>query len=290
MVGVFWMRTILTAVIVIMTFLPEIAVANEGSVTPIIFASTGHKSCKKDKDKRRNSPYNTSLHPEIEAVIDTWQDVYHEIDPIVIHACFEYGVQPFGGRQVFKYTMNNNAIGTVEMGEKALLDQIDYEYIEPAIDAAIMRITEAIDSTGDHVLYLVGHSWGGWLTMKLATLLPDNVKIAGLVTLDPVSPLDCWPNQYIRLGPGYIKNCRQAPSDIDFDEQQDILERVQGEWNHYFQRQFYFAQSGPIESLEDQIRSFKLRVTRWTINHHTKLQEDDVIWDNFLGLMQRTLL
>jgi len=275
--------------IILLGFLPETALARKAAVTPIVFASTGHKSCQKDFKKRKNSPYNVSLQPEVDGVLEKIKEEFDGVEPKVIYACFEYGKEPFGGRQVFKYTMNNDAIGTVEMGKKALFDKIDYEYIEPAIDAAAYRINEVINETENHVLYLVGHSWGGWLSMKLSTLLPPDINIAALVTIDPISPLDCWPNQYIRLGRGYIKDCKQAPRDIGYDEQQLILDRVGGEWMHYYQRQFYFAMSGPIEALETDVRSFKLRVTRWTINHHSKLQSAKLIWKNFFGVMKKRL-
>ena len=95
--------------------------------------------------------------------------------------------------------------------------------------------------------------------MKLATLLPSDIRIEALTTIDPISPLTCWPNQYLRLGRGYINGCHQAPTDIGLLEQKDILDRIGGEWNHYYQRQFYFAKSGPIASLKEGVRSFKIK-------------------------------
>lgn len=269
--------------------LPTQVIARPATFQPIIFASTGHKSCRKDGDKRKNSPYKITLEPHVSKLIEELKKTFDNIDPKVIYACFEYGKEPFGGRQTFRYTLPNNEIGEVKMGKKALFDRIDEEYMEPAIDAALVRLNDEINAARNHAVYFIGHSWGGWLSLKLAQTLAPDVNIDGMVTIDPISPLDCWPNLYIRPGPNYIKNCRQFPKDITPEDQEWIKDRVKGEWMHYYQRQFFFAKSGPLSALKEGVRSFKVKVKRWSINHHSRLQSEPRIWRHMTTTLKRRL-
>lgn len=249
------------------------------NITPIIVAPTGHKSCRTDKWGRKDSPYSNSLKVEVDRVVAELKSQYESIEPRVIYSCFDYEKLIFGGKLHFKYTKENNEIGKVELGNWVLFERIDWSYIEPVVTELATYVNEVASQVENPQVYLIGHSWGAWLNMKLAEMLPPDLKIPGLVTLDPVSPLDCWPNLYLQLGPNYLKSCHQAPTDIGVEEQENIFNRVNENWRHFYQMQFIFLSSGPLEYLKDGIHSFHIKYKRdiWYY-HHGAVQHEKQVW------------
>ncbi len=74
-------------------------------------------------------------------------------------------------------------------------------------------------------MIILGHSYGGWLAMQTAALLlADRKLVTALLTIDPLSPLECDFKTF--------KGCQRAPQDIP----QETLERVSrevGSWINY---------------------------------------------------------
>ena len=103
-------------------------------------------------------------------------------------------------------------------------------------------------------IVLIGHSWGAWITLKLAEI--NFHKKVFLVTIDPISFIHCQP-----LGPW--DGCNKFPTDID----QNALFFTK--WYNYFQRK------SPLHSN---------RAERATKNVVLSLQHNDIkynkeIWD-----------
>ena len=47
----------------------------------------------------------------------------------------------------------------------------------------------------DRFSYLFGHSYGGWTAIQTALHFKNEVEIGALVTLDPISPVQCKANE-----------------------------------------------------------------------------------------------
>ena len=105
------------------------------------------------RGRRKKSPYNIALEPELTKIVKELSVTYPNAEPKIIYGCFEHSVAPFGGLQTFRYSTKKKGIAVVEMGKRALFDKIDYEYMEPTIDAAIGRINEVVNDTENPVSF-----------------------------------------------------------------------------------------------------------------------------------------
>jgi hypothetical protein len=103
---------------------------------------------------------------------------------------------------------------------------------------------------------LVGHSYGGWTAMKLAPLLDPKFKLEVMVTLDPISKVECTPQGFIDVlvsgapQPG----CLRAPRDIS----QAVIDKIKPEkpWVNYYQTDFNLLHSSPINQVKNVKKSY----------------------------------
>lgn len=103
-------------------------------------------------------------------------------------------------------------------------------------------------------VYLHGHSYGGWVAAQTAAALPTSVELRMLVTVDPISPNECAPSNYLRAAaspaaaPWILAGCQRAPADVTAGVRRAVLDRLpDGAWRHYYQRNFLPLRSGPFE-------------------------------------------
>lgn len=90
--------------------------------------------------------------------------------------------------------------------------------------------------TADTAVYLVGHSHGGWYSMKVVEAL--KYPVAGLFTLEPISASGCDTITYMHNRDKKVRTwaeqpmraCRQAPSDT---RNQLIADKIEGSWLNY---------------------------------------------------------
>jgi len=135
-----------------------------------------------------------------------------------------------------------------------------------------------IDGDDQRVAWMFGHSWGGWLAMNTALEIPAVTEIKGLVTLDPISPMNCESSSFLGgllLGVPK-KGCTEAPSDMK-DHGEKIAERT-GRWAQYYQTQATYVHSGVIKSADiNQVVRYQGADGR-DFAAHQMVDDDQNIW------------
>jgi pimeloyl-ACP methyl ester carboxylesterase len=100
-------------------------------------------------------------------------------------------------------------------------------------------------------IVIVGHSYGGWLSMFLTTRLSPATKVDTLVTVDPISQVYCTIADVLKRFSMYYNQetpkpgCQQAPADMNPDGYRRIAGRSRI-WRQYFQARTSPLRSGPI--------------------------------------------
>lgn len=112
-------------------------------------------------------------------------------------------------------------------------------------------------STADinHRIFVIGHSYGGWVAMKMAEDLNAQAgQLAGLVTIDPISRKDCTYTNWT--------NCLGAPRDFGDDALRGIKEKT-AHWANFYQTTTPFLHSSEIAQADVNT---KLDATHFTID------------------------
>ncbi len=147
----------------------------------------------------------------------------------------------------------------------------------------IAKLEHEISLTKNKSVLLLGHSYGGWLAMKSVLSLATPIKIAGFITLDPISQVDCKPHQFGTrlalqvLGEPSLPGCQRAPSDISAEDRGKIAARSPYWWN-LFQTATPELHSGPIlEAVHNEFVSYDNITYKGTAHGH--MQEDPRVWN-----------
>jgi Alpha/beta hydrolase of unknown function (DUF900) len=115
-------------------------------------------------------------------------------------------------------------------------------------------------------IYVVGHSYGGWLGMKLVdSWSGDPNVIKSLFTIDPISKSRCSVTRPI--------GCLRAPPDIDTAARQHIKD-VTEVWENPWQSTTLFLHSSAIAEADSN--PF-FRAEHWEVNN------EESIWTDFHG-------
>jgi len=123
--------------------------------------------------------------------------------------------------------------------------------------AAIKALT-----TNDRPVFLIGHSHGGWLSLKTAIALVEERNIAGLFSLDPISRINC--------NPGRLAGCLEPPRDIPTADYEKVAAGTDL-WRNFYQSQTFYLRSGPIDQADSNTR---LRTS------HQQLDVDPAVWQS----------
>ena len=209
---------------------------------PLVVLMGGNTSCRADSSGRADSPYATGLYRRFVGLRDLLK-AQRGIDARYITTCY-------GNTEQIRYA-TSNAPDTIEATTREQL---------PAL---IRRLQSGSE------IYILGHSYGGWLAMKTGVELADQ-PIRGMFTVDPISRVDCNAS-------GGIAGCTRAPRDIGVTEREKI-KSASDHWRNFFQTQTVWLHSSPMDEADvnSQIRAA-----------HTSIDSDDGTWNEinavFLG-------
>ncbi len=161
--------------------------------------------------------------------------------------------------------------------------------LTPFFDA-VAALTEG----RQHPLYVMGHSYGGWLAMYLAWYLPTNTDIALLYAVDPITPAHCSASSYLWAvanpfnASAALAGCQRAPADFTLADRSYLREHVRaGGWRHFYQRNFVPLRSSAYTDGVTPHRSYDLSpmLTRTGVypswNAHVGISELSLIWFGF---------
>jgi len=118
-------------------------------------------------------------------------------------------------------------------------------------NVSVTKFIENFRSLAKGRVYLVGHSYGGWITLKIADTFDNSDRLRGVYTLDPISMKECHHGTSTAaavLSPVTANQatvgCRRAPADL-----QDIYPRIRvraKRFVNFYQDEAYPVHSGPI--------------------------------------------
>ncbi len=201
------------------TGLTELVASDEGQpVRPMIVAMGGFNSCVDQNGKL--TPMGMDL-DVIRRSLDEMID-YPEL-PTFFRSCYDKS-----GTIYWQTARQVEHLGT------AAPQTTSFEDLAPMVEAIVREHKHF----PQRPVFIVGHSHGGWLAMKTALILPASVPLAGVVTNDPISRVNCGVQAI--LWQVNHNGCQEAPQDVSDDERGQILARISGggQWRHYYQRNF----------------------------------------------------
>ena len=136
-------------------------------------------------------------------------------------------------------------------------------------------------------VYMIGHSYGGWMVMKSALRrLAKNSKtfeLKGLFTIDPISWKECNISAVIRsyFGFGYANAptpaCTRAPEDLK--SLFGLLARNTTIWHNFYQVTFPILHSGMIYHATKNTMP-ELPVDRQIVGHHATIMNSEKVWQH----------
>lgn len=208
----------------------------------LVVAIGGYSSCGSS-----NNPYTIGMYEQTKSLLNRLSERTANVKFVI--ACLRSAAPPSGiGRFV-----TSEAPQTIQSGNAADLKK--------AIESL---------STEDTPIFMVGHSYGGWLSMYLSTAL-SNRTLAGLFTIDPISPKGCGPVEVLMGAAG----CHQSPRDLD---NKAILERT-ANWLNFFQTEDRWLTSSEIDVAENYHITYD--------DSHTRIDADDRVWTRIVGVVQK---
>ena len=100
--------------------------------------------------------------------------------------------------------------------------------------------------SGQADLYMMGHSYGSWLTLKLSKNLGDDgFSIPFLASIDPISRKDCFFNKPV--------GCTGWPKDID-TEMRSAIQLHTGHWSNFYQKKTFFLHSAATNEADENFK------------------------------------
>lgn len=140
---------------------------------------------------------------------------------------------------------------------------------ETQLDALVLSRAQSVRK-----IIIIGHSYGGWRAMKLASspYLLNNTRVPMiLVTFDPISKVLC---QRIRE-----TGCREAPADLSPPELYQLNTRTR--WLNTYQEQGLLLGSGPIGAAHFNIKAN---------SDHLDIQTNQEVWQSVKGFIWSFLI
>lgn len=236
---------------------------------PVVVAMGGFKSCL-DDGSGRMTPAGTARWNKAERISNRFADGAASW----VRSCFD------GVGNIFFVTSS-----APQVAQRATI-------AEPI---PFFRAILAETGDGARPLYLIGHSYGGWLGMYAAYWMPDRVRVNKLFTIDPISPYSCSWVDYAAAAaspitaPWLLQGCQEAPRDFDDGHKARIVGRLpERSWAHYYQRNFLplrsdaFAGVAPARNTDaSPFLSVSDAGAHASWNAHVGVDELSVVWYSF---------
>jgi pimeloyl-ACP methyl ester carboxylesterase len=148
-----------------------------------------------------------------------------------------------------------------------------------------LAIQEEAGNGGDHPVYAFGHSYGGWAALRALAGMPAAIKVAQVVTIDPISPDKCSIGTYISTMGGAeqsLEGCQKAPDDISGGIRRYLLSRMPpGRWHHYYQTNFSLLHSSEFTTPPGPGISSDMTDELWdSWIAHISIARSSVIWSD----------
>ena len=207
--------------------------------TPVFFIVGGRRSCKPTSDNDRENPKGTGLYPALKPIMEEIGQEMGET-PEFFSACH------YNGSQDLAYVSSWNS-------------DVQYGQSEEQVRQEILIKRGQIDESQ---AVMIGHSYGGWVVMSLASGLGTEEKFGQLYTVDAISKITCSPT--------HPTGCQSAPGDINAADRAKIAD-LTGAWHNYYQETTPYLHSSSISNADTNTLSDL---------PHKKIDEDPRLWDD----------
>jgi len=201
---------------------------------PIIVVMGGNTSCGRDAQENDPSPYAMGMYSRVRTLIDTLRDR--------AGVSSQYIVSCYGESSTVVYSTSS---------EPDKISQVNREEFTQLIEATHRRT--------EQFLYLAGHSYGGWLGMKVAADLGEQIE--GLFTIDPISRVKCSFNKPF--------GCQSSPTDIPSDQRRTIQQGTE-HWANFYQKQTWYLHASSIAEAD---KNYKISAA------HTEIDTKADVWN-----------
>jgi pimeloyl-ACP methyl ester carboxylesterase len=206
---------------------------------PLIVGMAGYSTCAQSKDYHDGQwgPLGSPMFRRIEGLAETVTEKFG-VEPTILASCF---------------TKESKIIASSSLDDWSVTQPKDEEYLN--------RIYEQFPLYTD--VFVVGHSYGGWLAMKLAESYEgDPSLIKTLHTIDPISKKLCYFDN--------VSECLSAPRDILTDARQHIS-LYSGVWVNPWQDATFFLHSSAISEADFNP---KYNLDHWDIDNNDDVWAD----------------
>ncbi|MBF0443772.1 MAG: hypothetical protein HQK54_17825 [Oligoflexales bacterium] len=231
----------------------------------VLFFMGGFNSCSAAGASAGRTPLGTTLYQKSNAVLSNQEKSQY----LLTYSCF--GTDP---NQVTVYHPKTNSMETISVSQ--------------FLSNSVSQINQAYPGSSIHIM---GHSYGGNLALLLSNeFIKRGSQIETLITIDPISPIQCIPASYITYAIGQMINygnggklqenpgCDRAPASGGTLNLMTIRGQTD-RWSNFYQTEFIPLHSSAInEAHENRLLSSGGTASR---DFHTEIQESDEIWTLF---------
>lgn len=205
--------------------------SDSGTIKPLIISMSGFATCKaSDRHEGEVGPLGSKMMPNI---IDLSEFIEQRsgVEPTIMASCF---------------TSERQLVTTSSAESWTLETPSDEDYIS--------KLHNKMEEFTD--VYVIGHSYGGWLSMKMIELWQGSpTLIKYLYTIDPISKRLCFFDN--------PKDCVSAPKDIGAEARQHIKDNTEL-WVNPWQQKTIFLHSSAIPQADENPR---FDISHWEIDN-----------------------
>ena len=128
-------------------------------------------------------------------------------------------------------------------------------------------------------VYAWGHSHGGWTVMNLLAV-EASVNYRGLMTVDPISVVECGPAVFMGgVITGDAPGCQTSPEDLE-PVGAEIARRAHN-WKNYYQTDFELLHSDMISAAHNN-RELQIDASWWSLmGAHAQIEHEESVWHDF---------
>jgi len=209
----------------------------------LIVAHGGFNSCAKHKAFDEKNPYGMNLSKYTMMIVNSLKQSYPDHHFKWVLLCLGYVAPP-----------------------KTKVKLILSERPKTLFSAKVKDVPNIILASlkqRDAPVFLIGHSYGSWVTMRAAQALKGKLNIKQVVSLDPISPIHCKPYTL----PFYVKGCHESPRDIDGSK----VAKSTKEWINYYQTDDFWLHSGKMDDAKNTSKEYDKY-------GHFKIAKDKNMW------------
>jgi hypothetical protein len=183
--------------------------SDQNNPAPLFVVMGGNTTCRDSQGVK--TPKGMDMINEVKSLMRSWQD--------------KFGTEP-------NYLISCYA----ETADVHYYGNSDHETLHHGTRA---QFRDAVNDQAQQggAIFLIGHSYGGWLAMKTVYELAGDLEFTGLFTIDPISRKTC--NYESPLG------CISAPEDIIPFQRTKIRRKTQ-KWLNFYQSETWYLHSSHI--------------------------------------------